>query len=78
MDIDDLMNNRFVQGLGVGALFYLLFQILAISLNSILRILETFAQWYRFHAMPHALIISAVLGFGYILLNGVFNSRSSN
>ncbi|MFN9671348.1 MAG: hypothetical protein ACK552_01705 [Microcystis sp.] len=49
----DLLKNRFVQSLGVGAFFYLLM----LSLNWVvlftLRILESFSSWYRYRAAPY-------------------------
>jgi hypothetical protein len=75
--MDDLLNNRFVQCLGVGALFYLLLQLLALSINSVLKILESFAYWYRMHAMPHAGFIAIMAGIAYLLVFGVFSSRRS-
>lgn len=74
----NLSSNRFVQSLGIAALTYVLLQLLAVSLNSIARIVESFCYWYRVVAMPHSLILAGAIGICYLFLSAVLNSRSSD
>jgi hypothetical protein len=72
----NLLKNKFVQAIGVAAIAYLLFQALAWAMEAILRIAETFSQWYRFTAVPWAEEAAIAIGVIYFIIAAVVNSRS--
>ncbi|GCL45115.1 hypothetical protein NIES3787_07970 [Microcystis aeruginosa NIES-3787] len=71
----DLLKNRFVPSLGVGAFFYLLM----LSLNWVvlftLRILESFSSWYRYRSAPYSFQISIGVTLAYLLITAVLSSQ---
>jgi len=72
---DFLLQNLFVQSLGVGTLAYLTLLDIDWVIIFLLRILETFSQWYRWHASPYAFQIALGMTVLYIIWQGVFSSR---
>ena len=75
--MDSLLRNLFVQALGVGALFYITLMALDWILTFLLRILETFSQWYRWHASPYAFQIAIGLAVLWVVWSAVFSSRQN-
>ena len=73
----DLLQNRFVQSLGVAALVYLIFQALAWGMEAILRILESFSRWYRYHGVPWAEETAIAIGVIYLIVSAVISSRQN-
>lgn len=72
----NLTKNHFVQALGVGALIYLLMMGLAIILDGLAGLLQTFASWYRFHGIRYAIHTSVGIMIVYWLLAATFTSKS--
>lgn len=65
-----------MQAVGAGAIAYLILQALGWGIDALLRLLETFARWYRLHGVPwaeEAAIAAAVI---YLIVAAVLNSRS--
>lgn len=73
----ELLNNVFVQSLGVGAAVYLILKALGWSIEAILRILESFSRWYRFSAIGWAEEAAIAAGIIYLMVAGIMSSRSS-
>jgi ABC-type multidrug transport system permease subunit len=71
----DLLKNRFVQSLGVGAFFYLLMLSVNWVMLFTLRILESFSGWYRYRAAPYSFQISLGVTLAYLLITAVISSR---
>jgi hypothetical protein len=74
---DFLLRNLFVQSLGVGTLAYLTLLGIDWVIIFLLRILETFSQWYRWHASPYAFQVALGLAFLFFLWRAVFSSRQN-
>lgn len=72
---EDLLRNRFVQSLGVGALVYLLMMSLNWAMLFLLRALETFSAWYRYRAAPYTFQVAIGLAIAYLIVSAVFSSK---
>ena len=66
-----MLKNKFVQAAAVAALVYMLFQIVTWGLGSFLRVVETFARWYRFNGAPWAEETAIAVGLLYLFVAAV-------
>lgn len=73
----NLGKNQFVQALGLAALVYIILQALAWGLDALLRLLQTFANWYRYIGVPYAEEFALAIGVIYLLLSAVISSKES-
>ena len=70
----NLFRNRFVQSVGVAAIIYLTFQGFAWLTDAIAH----FAIWFRVYALPWAEETALALGFIFLLVSAVLNSKNSD
>jgi uncharacterized membrane protein YjjP (DUF1212 family) len=70
-----MLNDRFIQALGIVAACFLLLQGGLWILNSLLRISSGFGYWLQYTLMPHAWQIAIAAGVIYLLLNALTNGR---
>jgi hypothetical protein len=73
--MNNLLNNRFVQSVGIAAIAYILFQALGWGLESVLRLIESFSRWYRFSAIVWIEEASIAIGVIWFILSAVISSR---
>lgn len=71
----DLLRNMFVQGIGVGAVVFILLRAFDWIMIFLLGTLESFSQWYRFYASPYAWEIALGAAVVWVIGWGVFSSR---
>jgi hypothetical protein len=72
-----MFSNKFVQSLGVAAFVYLLLRLTGWGFDAFLRMLESFARWYRYSAVPWSEEIAIAAGLLFLLVSAFFSSRSS-
>jgi len=75
--MNDLFKNAFIQALGVAAFVYLGFQALDWGIDTILKILRSFDNWYRIYGSKWTEEIALAFGALYLLFAAVINSRKN-
>jgi len=71
-----MIKNRFVQSVGVAALFYLFFKLFAWGMEALVNVIHSFAIWFNYRAVPWAEETAIAIGILYLLLSAVLNSKS--
>jgi hypothetical protein len=73
----NLFKNRFVQSVGVAAIAYILLKALGWGVESILRLIESFSQWYRFYAIDWIEEVSIAFGIFWFVISAVSSSKDN-
>lgn len=67
--------SRLVQSVGVTAIIYIAFQGLGSALETILNMVESFVQWYRFRGFDLAEEVAIVAGFIFFISSLIINNK---
>ncbi len=73
----NLLKNSFVQSVGVAAITYLLLLAIGWGIEAILRIIESFSQWYRYYAINWIEEAAIALGIIWFIISAVSSSKES-
>lgn len=71
----NLFNNPFVRAVGVAAIAYGIFQLLAQALYAFARIAESFSRWVKWSFLPWSDEIAIGLGVAFLIVTAVTTSR---